>query len=294
MAHKKAGSNTGVAAEALERIANLRLMYGVDEGGKDVTVVRWASKQNLLSFNIVPGGITSVSASTFVPSPINPGIYRQSGMGRLRHETVYGEMVGVRGWELRVLRDGSPRLGCLGVYGYWPGGRVDGTTRMVVDPRYDLSSCDPRSHASSMDCHNGLDAGFWAVKPENVEDLRQSYPASIGILGEVRLWGAVVEHERGWRAECMEIVSLTAISWKATKYLAALEDIYLPGAVIRRQAMQLACRHDWAERIDLKHNIPMAAFVPDDTNVPIVPTTIQTQTYCRKCGLITGEDHGPR
>jgi hypothetical protein len=47
--------------------------------------------------------------------------------------------------------------------------------------------------------HSDCTCGVYAAK--SIEHLRQSGYERYGIHGEVYLWGTVVEHERGWRAQ---------------------------------------------------------------------------------------------
>src|SRR6266481_1046762 len=47
--------------------------------------------------------------------------------------------------------------------------------------------------------HSTCSCGVYATK--NIEHLRQSGYERYGIHGEVYLWGTVIEHERGWRAQ---------------------------------------------------------------------------------------------
>ena len=51
------------------------------------------------------------------------------------------------------------------------------------------------SHEPYLDCT----CGVYAAK--NIEHLRQLGYEGRGIRGEVHLWGTVVEHELGWRAQ---------------------------------------------------------------------------------------------
>jgi hypothetical protein len=94
------------------------------------------------------------------------------------------------------------------------------------------------AHSAHEPPHSDCTCGVYAAK--NIEHLRQSGYERYGIHGEVYLWGTVVEHERGWRAQFGYPKSLflppDAIPFTLTEMDARLEtliafgvDIFLVG-----------------------------------------------------------------
>lgn len=129
------------------------------------------------------------------------------------HDTIFGEIEGWRAWRLHIDEAGEPWLGSVGVGSVWPAGHVDGKT-VMGDPDGEVQgwawspSPSQQGLISSTQACEDCCAGFWAVPPKELGALLDFYPRSTPVIGKVRMWGAVAEHARGWRAECMEIVSL--------------------------------------------------------------------------------------
>jgi hypothetical protein len=123
-------------------------------------------------------------------------------------------LIGWRVWCVVETRDGL-RLGSVIQDEIWPVG-----TELVARCRADRDPCNGLllggSHAApARDCNCGIHA---AREPAAVLSyLRgRDEPGTVGrVLGRVLLWGAVVEHEGGWRAERaypLDLVGDTAAS----------------------------------------------------------------------------------
>lgn len=78
-----------------------------------------------------------------------------------------------------------------------PGRRLSALCR--TDARRFISGMSRSTHDSDQLPHPNCTCGVYAAK--TVERLRQCGYGRFGVYGEVYLWGTVVEHERGWRAE---------------------------------------------------------------------------------------------
>lgn len=112
----------------------------------------------------------------------------------LPQETVYGELRGWRAWSLINTPEGW-RLKSTYAGVIWPGGIVGG------------ENCQQNSAQT----HTCGSSGFYAFKSK---DHLFAQLSDEHIYGEVELWGSVVEHDRGYRAECMRILSLLPVSKK--------------------------------------------------------------------------------
>lgn len=100
-------------------------------------------------------------------------------------ETKFGEIRAWRGWDVRY-EQGRWWLVSISIGGTWPAGIVT------------AADCQKNSHR----CIENLESGFYAIKSRNAVHHFSH------VIGEVALWGNVVEHEKGYRAECMKILSL--------------------------------------------------------------------------------------
>lgn len=78
-----------------------------------------------------------------------------------------------------------------------PGRRLSALCR--ADARGFISGLPRFAHDSNQLPHPSCTCGVYAAK--TVEHLRQCGYRRFGVHGEVSLWGTVVEHERGWRAQ---------------------------------------------------------------------------------------------
>ncbi len=78
-----------------------------------------------------------------------------------------------------------------------PGQRLDALCR--ADATRFISGLPRFKHDSHQVPHPSCTCGVYAAKA--IERLQQSGYRRFGVYGEVHLWGTVIEHERGWRAE---------------------------------------------------------------------------------------------
>ena len=114
---------------------------------------------------------------------------------RLRSETGTEPIVGFRAWRLVVTPEG-PRIGPTTPRPVWPPKRADAATcsgthtrlYMVLDP----TATPHRSPDEGCTC------GWHAVRDASTL-VRPGGPAAV--VGQVSLWGRVIEHARGFRAE---------------------------------------------------------------------------------------------
>ena len=101
-------------------------------------------------------------------------------------------IVGYRVWQWDVIG-----LKSLNGEEWAPGRRLSALCR--VDARRFISGLPRFTHDSDKLPHPNCTCGVYAAK--TVERLRQCGYNRFGLFGEVYLWGAIVEHERGWRAQ---------------------------------------------------------------------------------------------
>lgn len=106
---------------------------------------------------------------------------------KIPHETVTGEIVAYRGWRM----DDTGRLTPLGIDG----------------PPYESFNLPAARHVGDIG-HTapapGCACGYWAMKDPNRIPSYGSNNALV-VRGAVRLWGTVLEHEIGYRAERMTV-----------------------------------------------------------------------------------------
>ena len=157
---------------------------------------------NLLSFNIVPS-FTTVAMPILSPDELE-GIEKvvverlikeKKYLNGLPQETVFGEIKAWRAWNVEY-RDGW-WLRSTGVGGIWGSSIVTGS--------------DGRGNSSG--CAGDLSSGYYALKDKDY--LCSQFRDWADVYGEVLLWGNVVEHEHGYRAECMKIVSLFPLNFRS-------------------------------------------------------------------------------
>lgn len=121
----------------------------------------------------------------------------------LRSEPVErsGMIPAVRGWSLRnVPDDAPPALASLIVSYRWDGPVVRGGKPSPILESLSYSPCeDPRP-----------DVGFFALKPGRTHAELRRYP-SLVCVGAVSLFGRVVEHAHGYRAEAVRVDSVCVI-----------------------------------------------------------------------------------
>ena len=94
----------------------------------------------------------------------------------------------------RVWRWDETGLKSLNGEPWLPGRRLEARCRVAPAPRH-VRFADGADKVP----HRNCTCGVYAAK--NLEHLRQSGYADRGIYGEVYLWGKVVEHALGWRAQ---------------------------------------------------------------------------------------------
>ena len=100
-------------------------------------------------------------------------------------------LVGGRGWVVVATEDG-PRLRSVVQKTTWPAGRA-----LAAECRRHRLLRRARHDAPTAACHCGIDAtGLEELAPLLVE---APWDTGLRVLGEVSLWGDVVECERGWR-----------------------------------------------------------------------------------------------
>jgi hypothetical protein len=97
----------------------------------------------------------------------------------------------------RVWRWEAAGLRSLNFVPWIPGKAMGARCRVVYGVKVNgqLEAADGMHDAPQMNCT----CGVYAAK--TVEHLRQSGYERCGVFGEVYLWGSVVEHQLGWRAE---------------------------------------------------------------------------------------------
>lgn len=107
-----------------------------------------------------------------------------------------GEIVGHRVWEVHLL-DGVPTLRSWAINCFWPPGEV------VSDVSY-----------TNEQCHGGIEdynqRGVWAFKTRDLlhEDFRRYCLARGLVYGTCYMWGTVIEHELGYRAQHARVLAL--------------------------------------------------------------------------------------
>ena len=150
---------------------------------------------NLLSFNIVPSFTTTAmpilssdELKRMEEVVIERLIKEKKYLNGLPQGTVFGEIRAWRAWSVDY-RDGW-WLCSTGVCCVWGSSIVTGS--------------DGRGNSSG--CAGDLSSGYYALKDKDY--LLSQFRDWADVYGEVLLWGNVVEHEHGYRAECMKIVSL--------------------------------------------------------------------------------------
>ena len=150
---------------------------------------------NLLSFNIVPSFTTtgmpilSIEELKRIEEVVVGRLIKEKEyLKGLPQKTVFGEIRAWRAWNVEY-RDGW-WLRSTGVGGIWGSSIVTGS--------------DGRGNSSG--CAGDLSSGYYALKDKDY--LCSQFRDWADVYGEVLLWGNVVEHEHGYRAECMKIVSL--------------------------------------------------------------------------------------
>lgn len=138
-------------------------------------------------------------------------------LDKLPHEVSGGELTGYRLWLISIdYHPGCPpvSLESLGLYYWWPQGTVTS------------EHCQRNSHRTME--RSAVGYHCWKTKEQAMACLNETRLNDRSIIGgEVEMWGAVVEHENGYRAECMRILSLEAISNVRPDHLSALWDHYL-------------------------------------------------------------------
>ncbi len=137
---------------------------------------------------------------------------RQAKFDALPSATQFGELVGWRSWKISVTPEG-PRLKSSYKDTVWPSGIVTGK-----DGAGNSAQVNSIRH----------DAGWFAYKTAS-QLMQESEKEDVRVGGKVELWGAVVEHEMGYRAECMKILTLEAIGPRAALVIDELREFYLKG-----------------------------------------------------------------
>ena len=155
---------------------------------------------NLLSFNIVPSFTTTgmpILSIEELKRVEEVAVWRlikeKEYLKGLPQKTVFGEIRAWRAWNV-LYRDGW-WLSSTGIGGVWGSGIVTGS--------------DGRGNSSG--CTGNLSSGYYALKDRDY--LFSQLGGWADVYGEVLLWGNVVEHEHGYRAECMKIVSLFPLNF---------------------------------------------------------------------------------
>lgn len=108
---------------------------------------------------------------------------------------VNGHLVGIRGWSLRGRSSAPLRLGSLILRYEWDG-PVQRTGKPILDSHHFLPPTRPRP-----------EVGFYACKPRFAYERLHRY-GTLECVGVVSLFGRVVEHEYGYRAERVRVDAL--------------------------------------------------------------------------------------
>ena len=88
-----------------------------------------------------------------------------------------------RGWECA-----NGELGALGSYSKWEPRRA-----------YRANCRAGRNHAAP---HLNCGCGYWSFKTrELLEQALETYAVAVDVIGQVEIWGRVIECENGWRSE---------------------------------------------------------------------------------------------
>lgn len=134
-----------------------------------------------------------------------------------------GELIGHRLWWV-VKVNNSPtgyRLRSLAHDRIWrPGETVEGNTNAIVAMNGSLRPIWGGVYSYPTPAHLTKEIRFWA-------DLVYAYSAAL-VCGTIKMWGDVVEHEAGYRAQYAKVLSLDAIVWGDPVGLEALRQFYLP------------------------------------------------------------------
>ena len=147
------------------------------------------------------GGITFYGTSSTSAVPIN--------LSALPEETKWGELRGWRAWEVAETPDGL-RLRSVATRTIWFSGTM----------------ASEEGERNSGDVKNSACCGYYSFRNKGAlfdQMLNEK------VYGEVLMWGDVVEHERGYRAECVKIVSLYAGRGLAHGAINDLRKFYLEG-----------------------------------------------------------------
>ena len=109
-------------------------------------------------------------------------------------------LLGWRGW-VAVEENGSIRLYSPVYHTVWlPRRETVAFCRKEPAPSMWAPLCPPQHGAPSADCRCGIYASPWLTLAAQYADGRRSPLGAVApVLGQVCLWGRVVECERGWR-----------------------------------------------------------------------------------------------
>jgi hypothetical protein len=135
-----------------------------------------------------------------------------------------GEIIAPRGWLVgngtlhsiyrrHVWQPGAPMTGDVrGAYGVHAFKTADSLTEYIIGYRL---------HHAMMESHEAMMARVFEME-------HKPQPQPTFAIGSVALWGDVIEHERGYRAEFAKIVSIDKLDGGPTEVLPCLRARYCP------------------------------------------------------------------
>lgn len=137
---------------------------------------------------------------------------RDKEFAALKTETAFGELTGWRAWGVIETPEGL---------------RLKSTYKDTIWPS-SLATSETGAKNSADVFKKRHEAGYYAFK-RPFQLFEQCSESGVFVGGKVEMWGAVAEHEKGYRAENMRIITLEPLVQKANLIIDELRDFYLKG-----------------------------------------------------------------